>query len=105
MLIGYEMDAFNLDNHIQTAYKYLTRHEHYFDFEACMIKAFRQLLKTSDEAVEKKILEDLMLQLQALLDQKKVGRQQLSLQEILLWTKAKIGNTIIARVLNPKSVG
>ncbi len=84
LILTYELDPSELDKTIQTAYKYLTRNEHYFEFEKSVIALFRKLEKNIglSSSKRKSIFVDFK-------EEVKVVRQ-LGFEELELWVASKI---------------
>jgi len=97
LIIGYELAPYDSDKHIQTAYKYFVRNEHYFEVEQQILKLFRDLYKAITRQ-EKQAIWQLMIDF---IDAKRQNGDllQRGLGNLQLWCESKIARMSTIHVI------
>jgi len=97
VLITYEINTDEVDKAYNTANKYLTRNDHYFEFEQALINHFRAL----EKSINSKEKNAIFIKFKAILE-KLNKTDQLGFQEILLWVESKVTGTSIEQIFLEK---
>jgi len=96
LIIVYELKPYDLDKHIQAAYKYFVRNGHYFDAEKQILKGFRDLYKARIRDEKESVWQGII----DFVDEKsKEGKiLQRGLNYLQIWCKSKISRKSIFEV-------
>ena len=99
LVIGLELDIYNLENHIQKAYKYLNRNKHYSEKEKIILQFFRDLYKLNTGTEKNLCTASMYQELIDYLTNKKDVVGQLGLEELCFWAESKIQDCKMSDIL------
>lgn len=97
LIICYELEPYDLDKHIQSAYKYFVRNENYFEVEQQILQLFRGLYKAITHDEKKIIWQEMSDFIEEKF--KEEGVPQRGLKNLQLWCESKIDRISTVQVI------
>jgi len=95
----YELESSDMDNHIQAVAKYLKSNQQYTETNRYILQAFRDLCKAINRKEQQPIWQGLQDFLDEKMTEQNLSNHQLGLEELQIWSQAKLQNTIMAEII------
>lgn len=99
LVVGYELEPDELDNHIQRAFRYLTRNDQYGETEKHILEAFRTLHKSIEKKEKQEAWQKLYDYLTIRLNKQERSTHSAGMEELHLWCASKLKGLTIAELM------
>lgn len=99
LVVGCELEPEELDNHIQRAFRYLTRNNQYGETEKHILETFRALHKSIEKKEKQQAWQRLHDYLTIRLDEQERSTHFIGMEELHLWCASKLQGLTIAELM------
>lgn len=102
LVVGCELEPEELDNHIQRAFRYLTRNNQYGETEKHILEAFRGLHKSIEKKEKQQAWQKLHDYLTIRLNKQERSTHFVGMEELHLWCASKLEGLTIAELMRKR---
>jgi len=99
LVVGYELEPEELDNHIQRAFRYLSRNNQYGETEKHILETFRILYKSIEKKEKQEAWQKLHDYLAIRLNKQERSTHFVGMEELHLWCASKLQGLTIAELV------